>query len=104
MKKLMTAGIALALAFALPAFAQTTAVPTPMTKPAPPATTPPAAMKAAPPATAPAATAKTPLIDINTASAKDLDLLPGIGPARAAAIIKSRETTGPYKEIGRAHV
>ncbi len=41
-------------------------------------------------ATKPAATA---LIDINSAKKADLDALPQIGPARAAAIIKGR----PYK-------
>jgi competence protein ComEA len=42
-----------------------------------------------PPAMAQAA----PLIDINSAAKADLDALPGIGPARADAIIKGR----PYK-------
>jgi DNA uptake protein ComE-like DNA-binding protein len=49
------------------------------------------APKAAPAAMAPAA--KTDLLDINSASADDLDALPGIGKAYSAAIIKGR----PYK-------
>jgi competence protein ComEA len=51
----------------------------------------------APAAKAAAATtppgAKTELVDINSASAADLDALPNIGKTRAAAIIKNR----PYK-------
>lgn len=33
----------------------------------------------------------------NTASAKELELLPGIGPKRAAAIVKHREEHGPFR-------
>ncbi len=77
---------ALGAVLALPAAAQTSQTTPPTTKPAPTATTTTAAPKAT---TAPAAA----LVDINSASAADLDKLPGIGPSRAAAIIKGR----PYK-------
>ena len=77
MRKLsLTTLAALALLAAPSAFAQTAG---PATTPAKPATAAPAA--------------RTPLIDINTATASELDVLPGVGPARAQAIIKGR----PYK-------
>lgn len=40
---------------------------------------------------------KAPLININTASADELQNLPGIGPSRAAEIIAYRETIGPFR-------
>ena len=51
------------------------------------------------PATAPSATAKATqpagqLVDINSASTEELDKLPGVGPARAKAIIANRPYGG----------
>ncbi|WP_029583112.1 helix-hairpin-helix domain-containing protein [Bradyrhizobium sp. URHD0069] len=45
------------------------------------------------PATSKMAPAKSELLDINSASAEELDALPGVGKAYSAAIIKGR----PYK-------
>ena len=38
-------------------------------------------------------------INVNTASASELDELPGIGPALAAAIIEYREAHGPFGSV-----
>jgi DNA uptake protein ComE-like DNA-binding protein len=73
--------VALATILALPASAQVT-----QTTPGKPTPSMPMAAKPAP------ATLAT-LVDINSASADDLDALPGIGKTRASAIIKGR----PYK-------
>lgn len=41
----------------------------------------------------------TPRININTADAKKLEDLPGVGPATAQAIIARRTTHGPFKNV-----
>lgn len=38
-------------------------------------------------------------VDINSASAAELALLPGIGPALADRIVADRETHGPFKTV-----
>jgi competence protein ComEA len=38
-------------------------------------------------------------LDINTATAEQLQLLPGIGPSRAAAIVEDRATKGPFRTV-----
>jgi DNA uptake protein ComE-like DNA-binding protein len=91
----------------VPALAQTPAVPPAVPKvtaPTVPATPTMPSMPSMPKTTTPVApTATTPtatmpaagMTNINTASAADLDKLPQIGKARAAAIIKGRPYTTP---------
>jgi competence protein ComEA len=77
----------------------------PATAPATPVPSTPAANAPAPPATAGegaapiASPAASRLININTAPAAELELLPGIGPALARRIIEHRATHGPFKRV-----
>lgn len=38
-------------------------------------------------------------VDLNAAAAWELELLPGIGPARAARIVEYRERHGPFRRV-----
>jgi competence protein ComEA len=38
-------------------------------------------------------------INLNQANESELQMLPGIGPSKAAAIIEHRETNGPFKDV-----
>ena len=49
--------------------------------------------------TAAAAASRGPLIDINTATAAELETLPGIGEVRSGRIIRSRDEDGPFASV-----
>src|SRR3954470_23187984 len=59
----------------------------------------PAAAQAKPAAHATAKPVTTAIVNINTASATDLDALPGIGAKTAALIVEYRQKNGPFKKI-----
>ena len=39
------------------------------------------------------------VVNVNTASIEELQLLPGVGPARARAILEARERLGGFKKV-----
>lgn len=57
------------------------------------------ALPAPPPAQSQGQGAGEELIDLNTAGLEELDTLPGIGPARAQAILDYREEHGPFRYV-----
>lgn len=52
-----------------------------------------------PPASTPGGSAQPGLINLNSASEDELTGLPGIGPAKAAAIVAHRTENGPFQNI-----
>ena len=46
-----------------------------------------------------AAASRSPLVNINTASATELETLPGIGEVRAGQIVQSRTADGPFAAV-----
>jgi competence protein ComEA len=64
-----------------------------------PAAGAPAQDKAAPRAAAKPSATTTAIVNLNTATAADLEGLPGIGAKTAARIIEYRQKNGPFKKI-----
>ena len=50
----------------------------------------------------PTATPAPTIIDINPATAEELTALPGLGPEKAAALVRYREENGPFAALADA--
>lgn len=59
----------------------------------------PRAVALSPPGTAPAAEPSPALLDLNSATAAELERLPGIGAAKARAIVANRERHGSFSRV-----
>ena len=88
MRKQLRLAALLAMAFAAPVFLQTARAQT-------------AARHPHAPIAAPQIPSGPPLVDVNSADAKALDALPGVGPARAKAIIAGRPYTDKQDLVSR---
>lgn len=44
------------------------------------------------------------MVNINTATEVELQVLPGIGPRRAATVVAHRRANGPFESVDQLHL